>query len=82
MTQDFSEKWNRFPTSFKVPKGYRRRFVFKSRKFKYEIRAGGFGGFIETRTVGVVSNETEQSRCLDWIMESMMLIRVECGAEK
>ena len=64
--------------NFRIPKGYRRRFLFSTPKgrFWHEIVADEDG--IHTRTRGHAGAVTN-SRCLDWIQESIERVRFECS---
>lgn len=69
----------RIQPNFKIPKGYRRRFVFSDEtgKFQEELIVDWRG--VEMKTKGEASGRT-QSWCLDWIEESLMSVRIELGA--
>lgn len=69
----------RIQPNFKIPKGYRRRFVFSDEtgKFQEELIVDWRG--VEMKTTGEASGRT-QSWCLDWIEESLMSVRIELGA--
>lgn len=66
------------PINFTLPTDYHRRFIFGSSRFRLELRFDGPDG-LEIVEDGECGNALVQSRCLDWITESIMSVRSEGG---
>lgn len=70
------------PCSFTIPKGYRRQFVFDAGPVRESITVDELGIHAESHCEpGHPIPADLQSRCLDWIEESIMSVRFELGAE-
>lgn len=69
----------RIHTNFKMPKDYKRRFLFRGESVSMEIEAEPPSTIHTTITDTGPDRGGESSKCLDWIHEAMETIRVESG---
>lgn len=73
------------PTGFRIPKGYRRRFILETATYKIEIVPQPPRKIRVHNWIQIDAKEPSHediSTGLDWIAESMCIIRGECEASQ
>ena len=65
---------------FTIPDDYSRRFIFQEAGFRHEIWVES-PNQVCSRMIGEPNENNSLSRGLDFVEESIMTIRAECGAE-